>query len=181
MNTASGRHSRTTASLTLVLAMVATATSLQAQRQGPRGGTARSAATVERAIRLADELELGTDQKAQLEAIRTELLEQRTAQTAALLALRSEVAAGMREPEAVRAEMAERWTSARAARESLQDRLGEILTDEQQAELQRMNRRAMWRLRGMRDRSQIEGRRGARGGRAFDRGRGRAGSRGRGR
>lgn len=181
MNTVSGRYSLTTAALTLMLAMVVTTTGLQAQRQGPGGRAAAGSGAVERAIRLADELELNTDQSAQLEALRIELLEQRTAQTTAMLALRSEVAAGIREPEAMRQVVAERLREGRAAGESLRNRVGEILTDEQQEELRGMNRRAMWRQRGIRDRSRIEARGGQRGGRAFDRGRGRAGSRGRGR
>lgn len=175
MNTASGRHSRTTASLTLALAMAVAATGLQAQRQAPWGRAAATAGAVERVIRLADELELDADQQAQLEAIRIELLEQRTARTTVMLALRSEVASGMREPEALREAVAEHWTASRAVRESLRDRLGDILTDEQEEEFRNMNRRSMWRQRGIRDRSRIEGRDGRRGGRAFDRGRGRAG------
>lgn len=183
MNTVSGKYTLATAGLTVALAMVATTTGLQAQRQSPGPGArgAPRSGAVERAIRLADELELTADQQAQLEAIRVELLEQRTAQTTAMLALRSEVAAGIREPEAVGEVMAERLQAARAAGESVRDRVGEILTDEQEEELQRMNRRAMWRQRGMRGRSRVEGQRGWRGERGFDRSRGRGGQRGRGR
>lgn len=179
MNNVSGRYSHATA-LTLALAMVASTTGLEAQRQGAGGRVAVGSGAVERTIRLADELELTADQRARLEAIRVELLEQRTAQTTEMLALRSEVAAGIREPEAVRAVLADRVSAARAAGESVRDRLGEILTDEQQEELRGMNRRAAWRQRGMRDRSRV-GQRGWRGDRRFDRGRGRSGQRGRGR
>ncbi len=181
MNTVSGKYTLASAGLTLALAMVATTTGLQAQRQGPAGRGAVGGGAVERSIRLADELELTADQRAQLEAIRVEMLEQRTAQTTAMLALRSEVAAGIREPEAVREVLAERLSAARATGESVRDRLGDILTDEQQEELRGMNRRAMWRQRGMRDRSRIGGQRGWRGDRRFDRGRGRGGQRDRGR
>ncbi len=181
MNTVSGKYTLATAGLTVALAMVATTTGLQAQRQGPAGRGAVGSGAVERAIRLAEELELTADQRTQLEAIRVEMLEQRTAQTTAMLALRSEVAAGIREPEAVRAVLADRVSAARGTGESVRDRLGEVLTDEQQEEFRRMNRRAMWRLRGVRERSQIRGQPGWRGGRSFDRGRGRGEQRGRGR
>ena len=181
MNTLSGKYTLATSGLTLALAMVASTTGLQAQRQGAGGRPAVAGAAVERTIRLADELELTAEQRTRLEAIRLELLEQRIEQTTAMLALRSEVAAGIREPEAVRGVMAERLRAARAAGESVRDRVGEILTDEQQQELRSMSRRAMWRQRGMRGRSRVEGQWGWRGGRGFDRDRGRGGQRGRGR
>lgn len=181
MNNVSGRYSHATAALTLALALVVSTTGLDAQRQGAGARGAIGGSAVERAIRLADELELTAEQRTQLEAIRVEMLEQRTVQNTAMLALRSEVAAGIREPEAVREVMAERLGAVRATGESVRDRLGEILTEEQQEELRGMNRRAMWRQRGMRDRSRVEGQRGWRGGRGFDRGRGRSGQRGRGR
>ena len=179
MNSVSGRYTHATAALTLALAMLVSTSGLDAQRRGAGGRAAVGGGGVERAIRLADELELTADQRMQLEAIRVEILEQRTAQTTAMLALRSEVAAGIREPEAVREVLADRLSAARATGESVRDRLGEILTDEQEEEFRGMNRRAMWRQRGMRDRSGIEGQRGWRGGRGFDRSRGRDGRRGR--
>ena len=180
MTTVSARLTHATAALTVALAMTVTTTGLQAQRQGAGGRMVGGGGAVERAIRLADELGLTADQKTQLDAIRAELLEQRTARTTAMLTLRSEVAAGMREPEAVREVIVEHLGAARAAAESVRDRMGEILTDEQQRELRSMTRRTMWRQRPARDRSRIEGQRGWRGGRQFDRGRGRAGQRGRG-
>ena len=155
----------------MLLAAAAAPTHLDAQRQGARARADAAAASVERAIRLADELELTSDQRARLEAMRVELLEQRTEQAAALLALRSEIAAGVREPEAMRQALAERRTGLSDARESLRNRFGEILTDDQRTELQRLDRRATARLRGPANRGRIDRQRGPRGGRQFDRGR----------
>ncbi len=181
------------AALAIILAGAAWPSGLDAQRRGPgaRGGAgvglgvaaraAAGAAPVERAIRLADELELTAEQRTQLEAIRVEVLDERTARAAALMALRSEIAAGIREPEAMRRALADQWRGGADARESLRDRFGEILTDDQREELQRMNRRATARQRGPADRGRIDRQRGSRGGRAFDRGRRTSGARGDGR
>ena len=172
MKTVFSRISRcTAAALPILFAATAAPNGLDAQRPGSAVRTAAGAAQIERAIRLADELELTADQLAQLEAIRVEMLEQRTAQAAALMALRSEVAAGMREPEAMLQALAEQWRGMADARESLRDRFSEILTGDQGEELQRMNRRAMARQRGPANRGRVDRQRGPRGGRQFDRGR----------
>ena len=159
------------AALAILFAAAIAPTGLDAQRQGSRARAAAGAAPVERAIRLADELELTADQRTQLEGMRTELLEQRTARAAALMALRSEVAAGIREPEAMRQALTEQWRGGADARESLRDRFSEILTEDQREELQRMNRRTIARQRGPANRGRIDRQRGPRGTRPFDRGR----------
>lgn len=171
MNTVFSRMNRcTAAALPILFAATAAPAGLDAQRPGSGIRAAAGAAPVERAIRLADELELTADQLAQLEAIRVETLEQRTAQAAVLMALRSEVAAGMREPEAMRQQLAEQWRGTADARESVRDRFNEILTGDQREELQRMSRRATARQRGPANRGRIDRQRGPRGGRLFDRG-----------
>ncbi|MXX55551.1 MAG: hypothetical protein F4X15_13770 [Gemmatimonadetes bacterium] len=158
------------AALAILFAAAIAPSGLDAQRQGSRARAAAGAAPVERAIRLADELELTADQRTQLEGMRTELLEQRTARAAALMALRSEMAAGIREPEAMRQELTEQWRGGADARESLRDRFAEILTEDQREELQRMNRRTIARQRGPANRGRIDRQRGPRGTRSFDRG-----------
>ncbi|MDE2784789.1 MAG: Spy/CpxP family protein refolding chaperone [Gemmatimonadota bacterium] len=159
------------AALAILFAAAIAPSGLDAQRQGSRARAAAGAAPVERAIRLADELELTPDQRTQLEGMRAELLEQRTARATALMALRSEIAAGIREPEAMRQALTEQWRGGADARESLRDRLSEILTEDQREELQRMNRRAIARQRGPANRGRIDRQRGPRGTRPFDRGR----------
>ncbi|MDE2751563.1 MAG: Spy/CpxP family protein refolding chaperone [Gemmatimonadota bacterium] len=159
------------AALAILFAAAIAPTGLDAQRQGSRARAVTGAAPVERAIRLANELELTADQRTQLEGMRTELLEQRTARAAALMALRSEVAAGIREPEAMRQALTEQWRGGADARESLRDRFSEILTEDQREELQRMNRRTIARQRGPANRGRSDRQRGPRGTRPFDRGR----------
>lgn len=159
----------TRAALPILLATAVAPSGLDGQRQRPGGAAAAGAALVERAIRLADELDLSADQRTQLEAIRVEMLEQRTAQAAALMALRSEIAAGMREPEALRQALGEQWRGGADARESVRDRMNEILTEDQQGEFQRMSRRDTARQRWPANRDRIDRERGPRGGRPFDR------------
>ncbi len=180
MNTPSCRFSRAAAVVATLMVTALFTTEVEAQRPGAGARAAVGAGTgaVERAIRLADELELTAEQRSQLDAMRVEILEQRTAQATALMTLRSEVAAGIREPEAMREAMAAYWSEGRADRESLRDSFDGILTDGQREQLQRMNRRGAWRQRAMRGRAEIEGPRRSRDGRAFNRGRG---GRGRGR
>ncbi len=134
--------------------------------------TARGDAMVERAIRLADELELTDDQRTELEAIRAESVEHRAERLTALMALRSEIAAGLREPEAMGEFLVTAWTSREEIRDGLRDRFAEVLTEEQQDELRRLNRRAEARWRGAPNRGRVDRQRGPQGGRPFDRGRG---------
>ncbi len=171
MNSLSFRINNTAAALAVVAATAVAPPELEAQRPGSRAGAAAGSAPVERAIRLADEIELTADQRTRLEAIRVEVLEQRTSQAAALMALRSEIAAGMREPEALREALAAQWREGRNDRESLRERISEILTEDQREKLQRMNRRGSVRPRGPANRGRIDRLRGPRGGRPFDRGR----------
>lgn len=154
----------TAAALAAALPATAGPTELEAQRQG--SAAAAGSAPVERAIRLADELDLTADQQTRLEAIRVAILEERTSQVAALMALRSEIAAGMREPEALREAFSAQW---REGRESLREQLNEILTEDQREELQRMSRLGSVRQRGPAHRGRIDRQRGPRGGRSFDR------------
>ncbi len=171
MNSVPIRINRCTATaLPIFFAAVLAPTGLDAQRQGSRARVAGGASPFERAIRLGDELDLTAGQRTQLEAIRVEMLEQRTARASALMELRSEIAAGMREPEAMRRALAEQWSGGADTRESVRDRFNEILTEDQRDDLRRMNRRAIARQRGPANRGRIDRQRGPRGGRPFDRG-----------
>ena len=151
----------------LALAAGVAAPELDAQRRwdGGRGGArwdadrardlgARRGAggdfTVERVIRLAGELELTETQRGQLEAIRVELLEMRTARAARQLALMSEIQAGIAEPEAMRAWTREGAEEGRETLGDLRERYQAILTQEQSQELRRLTRRSAWRDRDAR-------------------------------
>lgn len=143
----------TTVALTLAATTALAAQALEGQRRGSAGVRARSAAgsAVEQVMRRADALELTQQQQDQLEALRVEVLEGRTARSATLMTLASEVRAGIREPASMREELATLREAGAATRGNLRDRLGEILTDDQQQELRQLARRAAWR-RGVPDR-----------------------------
>lgn len=136
-----------TVALTLAATTMLAAQALEGQRRGSAGIGARSAAgsAVEQAMRRADALELTQQQQDQLEALRVEVLEERTAQSAKLMTLASEVRAGIREPASMREELATLREAGTATRGSIGDRLGEILTDGQQRQLRQLTRRAAWR------------------------------------
>ncbi len=121
---------------------------------GVRGGGGNL--TVERVIRLADELELTEAQREQLESIRVELLEARAGRTVRQMELLSEIQAGIREPEAMRAQARELAGQARESLGEMRDRYEEILTQEQRQELRRLNRRTAWRDRSVRSRGGSE-------------------------
>ncbi|MGI9628877.1 MAG: hypothetical protein ACR2QM_18725 [Longimicrobiales bacterium] len=135
----------------------------QGQR-GRRGGDSQGRAAmrgaaptgVERAIRLADELELSDDQRAQLEGLRVELVEIQSERAARRVALGSQLRAGLLEPEALRGEMEEFQSAAQEAAEATRASVESLLTEEQMDELTEMTRprregRGFGRNRGGRD------------------------------
>lgn len=141
----------TVAALTLAATTALAAQALEGQRRGNAGIGARTAmgSAVEEIMRRADALELTEQQQDQLEALRVEVLEERTAQSARLMTLASEVRAGIREPASMREELATLREAGTATRGNLRDRLGEILTDDQREELRQLTRRALWRRGGV--------------------------------
>ena len=101
--------------------------------------------SVESVIRLADELELSAAQQEQLEAIRVELLETQTSRAVRQMEMISEIRAGIREPEALRADAMELAGQARETLGGMRERYDAILTEEQREELRQLNRRTAWR------------------------------------
>ncbi len=158
------RSGMVAAALGLMMTAMAVAPEAAAQRWGGgnRGGwgagmraagmrTAGGNLTVERVIRLGDELELTARQREQLESIRVELLEMRTSRAVQQMELLSEIRAGIREPEAMRAEAREMAAQASEGLAGMRDRYAEILTEEQRQEIRQLNRRFDWRDRTVRD------------------------------
>lgn len=139
--------------LGLMVAAMGVAPVAEAQRWGGtnRGGdwsAGRGAGgnfSVERVIRLADELELTAEQREQLEAIRVELLGAHTTRAVRRMELLSEIRAGIREPEAMRGDARELAGQARETLSGMRDRYDAILTEEQREELRQLNRRTAWR------------------------------------
>ena len=147
-----------TGALGLMVAAVGAAPEVEAQRwgganrgggwsagwgAGMRGGGGNF--SVERVIRLADELELTAEQREQLEAIRVELLETHTSRAVRQMELLSEIRAGIREPEAMRGGARELAGQARETLSGMRDRYDAILTEEQRDEFRQLNRRTAWR------------------------------------
>ncbi len=176
------RQSTNVAAFALVATIAIGTPELTAQRQGPgmRSRDAR-AGTVERAIRLADELQLTQAQQEQLESIRVDLLEQRTSRAVRFMTLTSEVQAGIREPEAVRQDHAALREGLGTSVTAFRDRFTEVLGEEQRAQLRQMDRRGTVRQRETRRGSRFERQRGMRRQVGVDRGRGGTRFRGRGR
>ena len=140
----------------LMVVAMAVAPELTAQRWGGgnRGGIGLAGAgnlTVERVIRLADELELTAAQREELESVRVELLEARTGRAVSGMKMLSEIRAGIREPEAIRTAAGEAAREAREMLSGVRERLSGILTEDQREELRRLNRQVALRERGARD------------------------------
>ena len=109
------------------------------RRAGPAG--ASGAAAVEGIIRLRERLELTEDQVARLDALRSEEVARRGRDAAQLDELRSQLRAGTLE----RADARERMETLREARRSTLEEsratVAEILTDEQEAEVEQLKAR----------------------------------------
>ena len=160
-----------TAAFGLIVALAAGAPRAAAQRAGPGTWRAGGAVSVERVIRLADELELSGTQREALESIRLEMLEMRISRTSEQMTLISEIQAGMREREAMRQEIAQSMRTARETLGGTRERLQEILTEEQSDEFRQLSRRVARSNRGAWGRGDARGRGGAWGrGDARDRG-----------
>ena len=168
--------SRTVAATFGLLAAIAIATpGLTAQRRGsaPRSDAPVALTLVERALRLGDRLELTSEQRGRLEAIRTGLVEQRAARSTRMMKLASEVRSGISEAGAVREALAAMREKAGANRRELRGKYDDIFTDEQQQQLRRLTRLGAWRQRGVQGRGPAWDRdRGRRGPGEMDRGRG---------
>ena len=132
-------------------------TESEAQRRRAAGGPG-GPAIVENALRLGEEIGLTENQRAQLESLRLEVLEERQARAQNLMALRSEIRAGLREPEAMRQEMRALRDAMEDQRSARRDQLESILSDEQRTQLQELRRD-----RGPRGRQLRRGRAGPRG------------------
>lgn len=148
-----------TALLMAVAALTVLAEDGGAQRfrgPGPSGGQP----AVENALRLGEEIGLTPAQRQQLEELRIQQLEARQAAAVRMLELRSEVQAGLREPEALRGEMRASQDARREDRAQRGSQIMEILSQEQQEQLRELARD---RRGGREFRRGGQGRRGPRG------------------
>ncbi len=123
----------------------------QRGQRGRRGPTdAMRGQGVEAIMRLREQLELDEGQIQQLDQIRQEAVQRRTAHQAEMEELRSRVRAGQMEVEALREVVEARQEVAEAMREQQQERIDAILSDAQREELENMRGRARAFERGRR-------------------------------
>lgn len=149
-----GRRAFTLATSLAVLGVMG-AQDLQAQRRGAgfrgQGGMLRGGpgGGVERTLRLADEIELSGDQRAELEAIRQELVRARADEMVRMLELTSEVRAGLREPEALREALRGQRDAMDERVTATSERVDAVLTEAQRERLDELDaRRGAWREGG---------------------------------
>jgi Spy/CpxP family protein refolding chaperone len=136
-----------------LVATVMTLTPLSADAQrGPRGQ--RSFAPVIRGqgveviMRLRERLELSEEQIRQLDLIRQEAVQRRTAHQAEMEELRSRVRAGQMEATELRDLMQQRQEAAQGIRDAERERVEAILTEDQQATLETLRGQARAFQRG---------------------------------
>jgi hypothetical protein len=146
----------------LVLAMLfatgVTGITAQEGRRGARmgGKQGQQEGGVESIMRLRESLELSEDQVSQLDAIRRENVQQRTAEMARTTEVQSQYAAGLIQRSDVMAAMEERQEAARGRDGQQRERLQSILTEGQQEslnDLRRQNRTSAGRGRAARERA----------------------------
>ncbi len=97
---------------------------------------------VERILRAGDRLNLSAEQREQLNAMRIEAVERRTARAARWMKMASEVRAGLREPAELRETAGEGREEMASQRQAVRSSLEEVLTDEQRRLLRQRYRRA---------------------------------------
>jgi hypothetical protein len=160
----------------LAAAMVLAPLHIAAQ-QGPRAQRGQAAgprgAGVEMILRQRETLELTDDQVKQLDQIRQEAVERRTAHQAEMSEMRSRVRAGTATPEELRTQMEARRTIAETMQQAQRERVESVLSDAQKEKLQQWQGQArafrMGRMSAMRE-GMRGARQSARGMREFQRG-----------
>ena len=138
-------------------------TAQQARRDSQmRGIQGRQEGGIEPIMRLGERLELTEDQLGQLDEIRRENVQRRTAEMAQMIEVRSQYAAGLIRRSDVMAAMEDRQEEARGRDGQQRERLESILTEGQQESLNSLRRRARVTAdrgaRGMRGRGGPPGR-----------------------
>lgn len=126
----------------------------QGARAGARAGDGPRGAGVEMILRQRERLELTDQQVRQLDGIRREAVQRRTAHQAQMEELRSQVLAGELEPEALRDTVQSRRQAAADVVKQQRERVEAILNDQQKQQLEEWRGQArafrMGRTMGMR-------------------------------
>jgi len=106
------------------------------------GASDTSAQSVEQILRSREELELTEQQVQQLDAIRREMVQERTREQAEMAELRSQLAAGLIRQSQMMAAREERMDGAQARAEQRRARIEGVLTEEQREEALTLRRQA---------------------------------------
>ena len=149
---------RTMSRAAILAAVLALAPLHIAAQQGPRAQRGQAAgprgAGVEMILRQRETLELADDQIKQLDQIRQEAVQRRSAHQAEMAELRSKVLAGELTVADVRAQAAARRTAAQAIQAAQRERVEAVLNDAQKQKIQEWQGRArafqMGRMSAMR-------------------------------
>jgi len=156
--------------VTAIMAVAPLHIEAQMGSRGQRGMMGRQAQPgVEHIMGLRERLELTDSQIEQLDALRSQIVQHRTAQQADMAEFRSQVMAGQLEAEAAREQLEGRREAGEAFAEDMKSRVESILTDAQKEELEDVVGRARAFERG-RASVQRGGQRGFRSGRGMARG-----------
>lgn len=137
---------RTMSGAAILAAVLALAPLHIAAQQGPRAQRGQAAgprsAGVEMILRQRETLELTDDQVKQLDQIRQEAVQRRSAHQAEMAELRSKVLAGELKVEDVRAQAEARRTAAQAIQTAQRERVEAVLNDAQEQKIQEWQGRA---------------------------------------
>lgn len=135
----------------LATVMTLAPVSVAAQR-GPRGpqgfGPGMRGQGVEAIMRLREQLGLSEEQIQQLDQIRQEAVQRRTAHQAEMQELRSRVMAGQMEATELRERVQQRQEAAQTMQEAQRERVEAVLTEDQKAELENLRAQARAFRRG---------------------------------
>ncbi|HSM62156.1 MAG TPA: Spy/CpxP family protein refolding chaperone [Longimicrobiales bacterium] len=136
----------TTKTVAILAAMLAVAPlPMQAQRRGGMDGPRMAGPRgqgIEGIMGMRERLELTDQQVEQLDALRQEAVQRRTAHRAQMEELRSQVRAGQLDRDAVREQMEARREASEAMRTQQQERIDAILNDAQRQQLEQVRAEA---------------------------------------
>lgn len=135
------------AGVTALLLAIAAPLTGQQQPQAPRpngpAGAGPRGLNVELALRQKEQLKLNESQVSQLDAIRREIVAERQERARQMIDIQSRLAAGLVKPEDVRDQLQGKRGDIQKVMEQRHDRIAKILTQDQQDQLRRAERRMM--------------------------------------
>ena len=140
---------RATGGLLALTALVAVGVNdISGQQQGRRGAETRPSQGVEAIMQMRERLALTDEQIASLDAVRGEAVQRRSSNAAEMAELRSQLSAGQIQRSDMMAFMEDQREASVGVTEAQRTRLESILSEEQQASMQKLRTRARSFARG---------------------------------